>query len=140
MFNLNNLLLLDLDNNKLSGPISNRFGELQELRFLTIGNNNFDQQALPDGISNLDKLGKTWYVSSEHEMMKFHYFCITWLIIFILFFLSFSASLGLQGSNLTGPIPASYNNLKSLGEFLSSFDSCYFVFSSHHSFIYLFLF
>ena len=49
-------MLLDLDNNNFSGRISQNFGELENLEFLTIGNNDFDEQPLPEVFSKLTKL------------------------------------------------------------------------------------
>ena len=122
IFDLTSLILLDLDNNNFRGKISQKFSELKSLEFLTIGNNDFDEQPLPGVFSELKGLGKNF--SAVHvDVLNFNF-------SHLIFFKLQLVTLGIQSSKLTGAIPADYGDLTKLSKcdtFLPSMKSTYYV-------------
>ena len=71
LFNLQTLKVLDIDENRLEGTLSPRVGRLTNLVFVEFEDNNFEGQ-IPDTFSKLKKLRKCRLIHPFSRMVSFY--------------------------------------------------------------------
>ncbi|CAI0416646.1 unnamed protein product [Linum tenue] len=103
LFDLKELMDLNLGQNVLGGPIPAEIGQLSKMQYLSFSSNNFNGP-LPPQLGNLTSLQQLW-ASDNQFTGKFPEFIGTFTEL---------RDLRLQGTSLEGPIPSSLRNLDKL--------------------------
>ncbi|CAN1812691.1 Probable LRR receptor-like serine/threonine-protein kinase At1g56140 [Linum perenne] len=103
LFDLKELMDLNLGQNVLGGPIPVQIGLLSNMQYLSLSSNNFNG-ALPPELGKLTSLNQLW-ASDNQFTGKFPDFIAT---------LTELRDLRIQGTSLEGPLPASLTNLNKL--------------------------